>query len=86
MQKLDNDGDFLWVRTIEGDQTNYLEPLTVDDTGSICSRRQLEGTADYDPGPGVFELTSAGSTDMAILKLSSDGHFIWAEKNRRSRC
>lgn len=40
------------------------------------------GTVDFDPGPGVFELTAHGVSnalhDIFILKLNTDGNFVWA--------
>ncbi len=36
------------------------------------------GTADFDPGSGVFELTSTGLFDIFIQKLDTNGNFIWA--------
>ena len=41
-------------------------------TGSV------QGTADFDPGTGTFNLTSAGSNDIFVWKLDSQGGFAWA--------
>src|SRR6185436_12269423 len=37
------------------------------------------GTADFDPGIDTSNLTSAGGTDIFILKLDTASNFIWAE-------
>ena len=34
----------------------------------------------FDPGAGVFNLTSAGGGDIYIQKLDANGNFIWAKK------
>jgi hypothetical protein len=39
----------------------------------------FSGTADFDPGNGVFTLSSQGNRDVFIVKLSSQGNFIWAK-------
>src|SRR5205085_161711 len=40
-------------------------------------------TVDFDPGPGVFNITVYGPTfdsDDFILKLDSAGNFVWAKR------
>jgi subtilisin-like proprotein convertase family protein len=36
------------------------------------------GIRDFDPGPGVYNLVSAGESDGVVLSLDSDGNFVWA--------
>jgi hypothetical protein len=39
------------------------------------------GTVDFDPGPGVYELTSVGSrTDAYVAAFDTGGKFIWARR------
>ena len=38
------------------------------------------GTVDFDPGAGVYNLSSAGDTDAAVLSLDSAGSFAWADR------
>jgi hypothetical protein len=40
----------------------------------------FEGTADFDPGARVYNLTSAGGRDIYISKLDASGNFIWARR------
>lgn len=56
---------------------------TLDAAGNIYIAGTFVGTGDFDPGPGVFNLTSAGSSnsiDAYILKLDSSGNFLWVKQ------
>ena len=39
---------------------------------------KVNGTIDFDPGPGVDEWTSAGLTDAYIVKFDTTGNYQWA--------
>ena len=38
----------------------------------------FSGTANFNPGPGTYNMTSAGGLDAFIAKLNADGSFAWA--------
>lgn len=71
--------DFGWVRSFGGrsDDTVYL--IAADAEGNIYTAGDLSGTVDFDPGPGVFQLTSAGETDVFVQKMDAGGNFLWAK-------
>jgi hypothetical protein len=75
--KFDNSGNFIWVKTIGG--INYCSgsSLTIDNSGNIYITGFFEGTADFNPGSGINNLTGTGST--FVLKLNSAGDFVWAK-------
>lgn len=75
--KLDSDGDFVWVRQVEGpDDSGY--GITHDAAGDIYAIGYFFGTADFDPGPGTYDLHSTSNGDAFIWKLNSNGNFLWA--------
>lgn len=71
---------FEWVKQIGG--TNYDRGLwiTLDNVGNIYTMGNFKGTADFDPGTGVFNLTAANDSDIFISKLDPSGNFIWAKR------
>jgi gliding motility-associated-like protein len=78
--KLDNDGNFLWAKKTGGTGGEVGLSIRTDASGNIIIGGYYFGTdpADFDPGPGVFNLTSAGNMDVFILKLDVNGDFVWA--------
>lgn len=80
---LDPNGDLLWVKQI-GSQTEnsgHEEELehTVDGSGNIILTGWFYSTLDFDPGPLEFNLTNTGGAALFILKLNSDGDFVWVK-------
>lgn len=54
--------------------------IAKDSNGNIYTIGTFVGTADFDPGISIFNLTSAGATDIFISKLDSMGSFVWAKR------
>jgi hypothetical protein len=77
--KLDNGGNFLWVKTFGGVSNEYPESINCDGAGNIISTGYFPGTVDFNPGPGVNNLSSVGMNDGYISKLDPAGNFIWAK-------
>lgn len=78
--KFDKDGNYIWARAIRGSSNAGSNFLAVDPNGSgnIYVTGLFTGTADFDPGTGVFNLSSNGSFDIFVLKLNGEGDFVWA--------
>jgi hypothetical protein len=55
--------------------------IAIDPAGSgdVYAAGLFQETVDFDPGAGMFNLTSAGFADVYISKLNSSGDFIWAK-------
>ncbi len=78
VQKMDKDGNFLWVKSISSSADVDVNDIATDSQGNVFLAGEFEQTADFDPGPGNYPLTSLGAEDSYILKLSEDGSFLWA--------
>lgn len=79
--KLDNQGNFLWARSIGGFGTERAISITVDASENVYMTGTFKYTVDFDPGATSFKLTSVGTSDIFILKLSERGDFKWAKSN-----
>lgn len=78
ISKLDGSGNFVWAK-MQGGSANAI---TIDpgEGGGIYITGKFGGTVDFDPGPGVFNLTSAMSASSSFIsKLDRAGNFIWAK-------
>ena len=54
--------------------------ITTDSEGNILVTGRFEGTVDFAPGPDINNISSAGSFDVFIVKLSSSGTVLWVRK------
>jgi hypothetical protein len=70
--------NFQWAKSIGGNSSDQATSIAVDSHGNVYSTGYFNETVDFDPGPGTFNLTSAGYDDIFISKLDSSGKFIWA--------
>lgn len=72
--------NLIWAKQVDG--TNYVQStsIAIDAEGNILSTGYFLGTVDFDPSDDVFELTSLGGGNTFILKLTSEGDFIWAKQ------
>jgi hypothetical protein len=78
--KFNPDGIFIWAKLFGGNAQDVLNSIHIDHSGNIVCCGYFQGTCDFDPGVGVSNLSSTGSSDIYILKLDSNGNFIWAKK------
>lgn len=76
--KYDPSGNVAWVKGIGGTGVDAGFGIALDAGGNICIAGNFSGTADFDAGPGVFQLTSHGSFDAFLAKYDADGNLLWA--------
>lgn len=80
VQKLDPSGGFLWAKQIGGTGDDRVHQMTIDDNANIYLTGFFEDTVDFDPGSETLNYNSNGLKDIFILKLNTDGEFIWAKQ------
>ncbi|MFN8253707.1 MAG: gliding motility-associated C-terminal domain-containing protein [Ferruginibacter sp.] len=77
---LNSNGDLIWVKQIGGSSSDECRDSKIDGAGNIILTGNFQSVADFDPGPGVYNLTSASSNgDAFICKLSSSGNLTWVK-------
>ena len=78
--KYDNAGNFTWAKKFGGPTNDFCNTIKLDAAGNIYINGYFENTADFNPGPGVYNLVSAGATDIFVCKLNSNGNLEWAQR------
>jgi hypothetical protein len=79
--KLDSAGNFIWAKKIGGPSNgDGVSSIALDQNKNIYTTGSFGGIVDFDPGILSYNLTSAGSGDIFISKLDSNGNFIFAKR------
>lgn len=67
--QLNASGNFVWAGRMGGTGADEARGIGVDAAGSIFVGGFFNGTADFDPGSGTYNMTSAGGNDFFVAKL-----------------
>ena len=81
ISKLDSAGNFAWVKTMGGinSASNGASSVIADAAGNVYSTGWYQDTVDFDPGAGTENFIATGGYNSFILKLDTNGNFIWAK-------
>ena len=79
--KLDSSGVFQWAKRIGEESYDQASSITVDAANNIYVTGFFSrDSTDFDPGAGTFYLPNPnGGASTFILKLDSNGNFVWAK-------
>lgn len=72
--------NFDWVKEVGSTGWDEGRSIGVDNQGNVYTTGHFKGTVDFDPGIGVFNLSSVDEEDAFIFKLNASGDFIWAKQ------
>lgn len=71
---------FSWAKSVGGTGIIYSSSIITDSEGNIYNTGHFYGTIDFDPGVGIFNLSSeGGGSDIYVYKLNALGIFQWAK-------
>lgn len=74
--KYNTAGNLVWAKQLGGG----VNDVVTDKDGNILVTGSFNGTRDFDSGPGVVNLTSAGFEDIFVAKFNSSGTLQWARR------
>jgi hypothetical protein len=80
LSKFDTAGNFIWAKSFGGPGEDKGFGLARDQAENLYLAGYFTSTGNFNPGPGTFNLTSAGGYDVFVSKLDSSGSFIWAKR------
>tara|TARA_B110000503_G_C7112910_1_gene398984 strand:+ start:926 stop:1387 length:462 start_codon:yes stop_codon:yes gene_type:complete len=72
---------FEWASKIGGISYDYGSSIATDKNGNIYTTGYFADTADFDPGAGVYNLSTLNnSRDIFVQKLDANKNLIWAKQ------
>ena len=77
VMKLNPDGTLNWVKQIGGTSFDYAWDLDTYTNGDVVLAGRFRDVVDFNPGSGTANATSAGTNDGFVLKLNSNGDYVW---------
>lgn len=78
--KYDSTGSYLWAKGVGSGSEDFASGLSLDPLGNVLITGHFGSTVDFDPGPGVFNITSNSGRSAFTLKLENNGGFKWAKQ------
>jgi hypothetical protein len=75
-----NAQNFEWAKQFGSSGNDAANSVTTDVAGNVYVAGAFNGTVDFDPGVGVLNLTSAGSSDIFLIKLNASGNLLWVKQ------
>lgn len=78
LAKLDGSGNKKWLKTFSGTKNAIAsgKHVRAHTDGSVYLLASLDKTVDFGGGP----LTSAGGSDVAVVKLDANGGHVWSKR------
>lgn len=79
ISKLDSLGNFVWAKSFTGNSSSSSKAASciIDDFENLIIYGDFNGTVDFDPNVGVFNLSSSQS--VFLTKLDTAGNLIWGK-------
>ena len=80
ISKFDASGSFVWAKSFGTTSNEFISSVKIDNGNSILCSGYFRNTVDFDPGTGVFNLSTGPTNNKSYwLKLDAAGDFLWAK-------
>lgn len=76
--KYNTAGNLVWAKRVGGAGPDFGYGISADIEGNVYIAGNFNGTADFDPGPGIKNLISSGGFDAFLAKYNAAGELLWA--------
>ncbi|MFC1729705.1 SBBP repeat-containing protein [candidate division KSB1 bacterium] len=71
---------YVWAKNMGGEELDRGRFIAIDNIGNIYITGFFSDTADFDPGPQIYNLISSGDWDIFVQKLDPNGNLVWAKQ------
>lgn len=71
---------FQWAKQMGSTGWDEGTAIVTDTDNNVYVTGLFRGTVDFDPGPGVLNLTAVDEKDAFICKLDADGELLWVKQ------
>jgi len=73
-------GNYIWVKGFSSPQSAKITAIDIDGSGNIYTTGVFNSTLDFDPSTGGTQNLTATYYDAFILKLNTNGEFVWVNQ------
>ena len=81
ISKYDASGNYVWAKRLGGTTGDEGYGIALDGSGNLHVTGYFQSSsADFDPGAGTANLSTAGGRDVFIAKYDASGNYIWAKQ------
>lgn len=79
--KYDTNGNYIYVKSIEGNNDVQIRDLAIDNQGNICITGIFRGDVDFNPSEvaNAYISSTLGYYDMFFAKYDTDGNYLFAK-------
>jgi hypothetical protein len=80
LAKYDALGNYVYANRMGGSSEDGCSGIALDGSNNAYITGNFQSTADFDPGAGTANLTSAGASDIFLAKYDASGNYLYAKR------